>query len=156
MTDTAAETGVRTLYRRILEAWNARDASAMASCFEPEGNMVGFDGSQMDSRAEITRHLKPIFASHPTAAYVAKVRQVRRLASEIWILRAVAGMIPPGSSDIKPEINTIHSLVAARHAHGWLASLFQSTPAAWHGRPADSAALTDELRTIARRGVTLE
>jgi uncharacterized protein (TIGR02246 family) len=68
MKDLAAERGVRALYERILDAWNARDASAMASCFEPDGTMVGFDGSQVDSRAEIERHLKPIFASHPTAA----------------------------------------------------------------------------------------
>ncbi|MFZ4663890.1 MAG: hypothetical protein ACOYNY_43235 [Caldilineaceae bacterium] len=27
----------------------------------------------------------------------------------------------------------------------WQSTLFQSTPAAWHGRPADSAVLTAEL-----------
>ena len=156
MTDTSAASGVRALYERILKAWNARDATAMASCFEPDGNMVGFDGSQVDSRSEIERHLKPIFASHPTAAYVAKVRDVRCLAPEVCILRAVAGMIPPGSADINPALNTVHSLVAAKHADGWRASLFQSTPAAWHGRPADSVALTEELRGVARGGAPVE
>lgn len=156
MTDPSADSGVRALYERILKAWNARDAAAMASCFEPQGNMVGFDGSLVDSPAQIEGHLKPIFASHPTAAYVAKVREVRCAAPTVCILRAVAGMIPPGSADVNPALNTIHSLVAAKHADGWRASLFQSTPAAWHGRPADSAALTDELRAAARRGATVE
>jgi uncharacterized protein (TIGR02246 family) len=156
MTDLSGDNGVRALYARILDAWNARDASAMASCFEPQGNMVGFDGSQVDSRVEIERHLKPIFASHPTAAYVAKVRQIRCLAPEVCILRAVAGMIPPGSADVKPALNTIHSLVAMKHADGWRASLFHSTPAAWHGRPADSEALTEELRGVVRRGSAVE
>ena len=156
MTDLSGDNGLRALYERILDAWNARDASAMASCFEPQGHMVGFDGSQVDSRAEIERHLKPIFASHPTAAYVAKVRQIRCLAPDVCILRAVAGMIPPSSADVKPALNTIHSLVAMKHADGWRASLFQSTPAAWHGRPADSEALTEELRGVVRRGSAVE
>jgi uncharacterized protein (TIGR02246 family) len=156
MKDQSADTGVRALYGRIIEAWNARDAAAMASCFEPQGNMVGFDGSQVDSRAEIERHLKPIFASHPTAAYVAKVQEIHCLVPEVCILRAVAGMIPPGTADVNPALNTIHSLVAAKRADGWRASLFQSTPAAWHGRPADSAALTEELRGVARGGARVE
>ena len=156
MTDRSADRGVHALYERILEAWNARDAAAMAACFEPAGNMVGFDGSQVDSPAGIEAHLKPIFASHPTAAYVAKVRDVRSVAPTVCILRAVAGMIPPGSADVNPALNTIHSLVATKAGEGWRASLFQSTPAAWHGRPADSAALTDELRGAVRRGATVE
>ena len=156
MKDPSTDSEVRALYGRILEAWNARDASAMASCFEPDGNMVGFDGSQIDSRAEIAGHLTPIFASHPTARYVAKVREVRRLMQEVGILRAVAGMVPPSSDDVNPALNTIHTLVASKRADGWLASLFQSTAAAWHGRPADSAALTEELRGIVRRGATVE
>jgi uncharacterized protein (TIGR02246 family) len=156
MTDPSADSDVRALYGRILEAWNARDASAMASCFEPDGNMVGFDGSQVDSRADIAGHLKPIFASHPTARYVAKVREVRFIVPEVGILRAVAGMVPPSSDDVNPALNTIHTLVASKRVDGWLASLFQSTPAAWHGRPADAAALTEELRGIVRRGAIVE
>jgi len=81
------------------------------------------------------------------------VRETRMLGSEVGILRAVAGMIPPGAQDINPALNTIHSLVAVGDANGqWRAALFQSTPAAWHRRPGDSAALTEELRDVIRRG----
>jgi uncharacterized protein (TIGR02246 family) len=98
--------------------------------------------------------LRPIFADHPTAAYVTKVREIRMLGRDVGLLRAVAGMIPPGSDDINPALNTIHTLVAVQNADGWRAALFQSTPAAWHGRPQDSAALTEELRDVMRRGLT--
>jgi uncharacterized protein (TIGR02246 family) len=145
---------VRRLYEHILIAWNQQDAAAMAARFEEGGNLVGFDGSQADSRATIEDHLSPIFADHLTAAYVARLREIRMLGRDVGLLRAVAGMIPPNSDDISPALNTIHTLVAVEHAEGWRAALFQSTPAAWHGRPQDSAELTEELRDVMRQGLT--
>ena len=145
--DSAA---IRHLYEHILLAWNQRDAGAMAACFTEDGSMIGFDGSQVDTREQIEGHLRPIFADHPTAAYVAKVREVRILGSGVGLLRAVAGMVPPGSKEIKADRNTIQSLVAVKNGDGWRAALFQSTPAAWHGRSEDSAALTEELQSLVR------
>ena len=154
-TDTiSSDHPIGRLYEQILIAWNQQDATAMAACFQEGGNLVGYDGSQADSRASIEDHLRPIFADHPTAAYVAKVREIRMLSSNVGILRAVVGMIPPGLDDIKPAGNTIQTLVAVQNADGWRATLFQSTPAAWHGRPQDRAALTEELRDVMRRGLT--
>ena len=156
-TDTfSSDHPIRRLYEQILIAWNQQDAAAMAARFEVDGNLVGFDGRQADSRADIEDHLRPIFADHPTAAYVAKVREIRMLSSNVGILRAVVGMIPPGSDDINPAGNTIQTLVAVQNTDGWQAALFQSTPAAWHGRPQDSAALTEELRDVMRRGLTCQ
>ncbi|MEW6605443.1 MAG: SgcJ/EcaC family oxidoreductase, partial [Thermoproteota archaeon] len=83
----------------MLECWNRRDAAAMASLFADDGNIIGFDGSQVDGQDGIRSHLSRIFSDHPTAAYVGKVREVRFLAPEVAILRAVAGMVPPGQSD---------------------------------------------------------
>jgi uncharacterized protein (TIGR02246 family) len=145
---------IRLLYEQILIAWNQQDAAAMAARFEVDGNIVGFDGSQADSRAAIEDHLRPIFADHPTAAYVAIVREIRMLGRDVGLLRAVVGMIPPNSDEINPAGNTIQTLVAIQYEDGWQAALFQSTPAAWHGRPQDSADLTEELRDVMRHGLT--
>jgi uncharacterized protein (TIGR02246 family) len=151
---TSTDHPTRRLYEQLLIAWNQQDAAAMAAHFEKDGNLVGFDGSQADSRAAIENHLRAIFADHPTAAYAAKVREIRMLSSKVGLLRAVVGMIPPDSDDINPAANTIQTLVAVEGADGWWAALFQSTPAAWHGRPQDSAALSEELREAVRHGLT--
>ena len=151
----APESGLRALYERIIQAWNRRDAAAMAALFEDQGHMIGFDGSQVDGRRAIEAHLGPIFAGHPTATYVAKVRGVRSLAPTVAVLRAMAGMVPPGKHALNPALNTVHTLVALQQSHGWLASVFQSTPAAWHGRPQDVAALVEELSDVLRRGLTV-
>ena len=99
---------IRLLYEQILIAWNQQDAPAMAAYFEEDGNLVGYDGSQADSRAAIEDHLQPIFADHPTATYVAKVREIRMLSSKVGILRAVVGMIPPGSDNVNPAGKTLY------------------------------------------------
>lgn len=72
---TSPDHPIRSRYEQILLAWNQRDAAALAAEFEEDGNLVGFDGSQADSRGAIEDHLRPIFADHSTAAYVAKVRR---------------------------------------------------------------------------------
>jgi uncharacterized protein (TIGR02246 family) len=142
------ETEVRALYRRLLAGWNNRDAQEYAALFAEDGHVIGFDGSQYNGRAEIEAEIGHIFADHPTAAYVGKIRGVRFLSPEVAVLRAVAGMAPPGQSDLNPAVNTIQTLVAARHEGRWRIALFQNTPAQFHGRPELAQQLTEELRQL--------
>src|SRR5262245_49172506 len=102
--------GVEAIYGKLLEAWNKRDAAAFAALFTDDGTSVGFDGSTMSGRDEIERHLSQIFGSHETARYVAKVRDVRELSDGVTVLRAVAGMVPPGGRDINPNVNAIQTI----------------------------------------------
>ena len=60
---SADEVEVRTLYRQLLDAWNKRSASAMAILFAEDGELVGFDGSQLSERLlEIASTLQQIFS----------------------------------------------------------------------------------------------
>jgi hypothetical protein len=65
------------------------------------------------------------------------------------LLRAVAGMIPPGQDKINPAANAIQSLIAVNSGMGWSISLYQNTPAQFHGRPALVEQLTKELEEAA-------
>jgi uncharacterized protein (TIGR02246 family) len=134
----------------LLDAWNRRDSSAWAALFAPNGGQVGFDGSAANGRAEIEGELRPIFADHPTARFVGKVREVRSIGRDAALLRAVAGMIPPGKDHLMPERNTIQTLVASRRQSGdWQIEMFHNTPAAFHGRPEEVRRLTAELEHVA-------
>jgi len=137
---------IAALYRELLSAWNRRNAADMASLFTTEGTTVGFDGTSHVGRAVIEREIAEIFAHHETAAFVGIVREVRDLSPEVSLLRAVAGMVPPGEADLKPEVNAVQSLVAARRNGKWRIELFHNTPAAFHGHPEASEELTEELR----------
>jgi uncharacterized protein (TIGR02246 family) len=147
----SAEEAVCSLYQELLHQWNERSATGMSNLFTEEGNLVGFDGSQINGRTEIETHVSQIFRDHPTGSYVGKVREVRFLTPDIAILRAVAGMVPPGQKELNPGLNTIQTLVASKHTEDngkWRIEVYQNTPAAFHSRPEDNHALTEELREL--------
>jgi uncharacterized protein (TIGR02246 family) len=139
---------IENLYRGILDGWNRRSAQDMAALFAEDANVVGFDGSQINGRAEIESTMRGIFADHPTAAYVSKIREIRFLSPEVAVLRAVVGMVPPGKSDLNAATNAIQTMVAVKQDGQWRASVYHNTPAAFHGRPELSEALTAELRAL--------
>ena len=136
------------LYDALLASWNRRNAAEFAALFEAEGHCIGCDGSEMHSPDEIESALGEIFADHETATYVAKIRDVRLLTPDIALLRAVVGMVPPGRSDINPDVNAVQVLVATRIQGTWRVSLLESTPAQYHGRPEEAEALTRELQEL--------
>ena len=143
---------VVTLYTRLLEGWNARDAGAFAAQFASSGSAVGFDGSQLDGRDAIRSELAHIFADQTPATYVAKVREVRALGPGAMLLRGVAGMVPPGQSALMAERNAVQSLVAVLEDGEPRIAMFQNTPARFDGRLQLTEQLTTELTAVHRAG----
>jgi uncharacterized protein (TIGR02246 family) len=146
MSIATEETAVRGLYQDLLNAWNKRDARAMARLFISEGMVVGFDGSEMEGSAALEAEMTRIFADHVPARYVGLVRSVHVLRPDVAILHAVAGMVPPGKRDLKEENNAVQTLTAVKREDRWRIAVYHNTPAAYHGRPERARALTDELR----------
>jgi uncharacterized protein (TIGR02246 family) len=146
------EQAVLDLYGALIGGWNARDAKAMAGLYSPRGGQIGFDGSSFTTPSEIEQGLAPVFKDHPTARFVTIVREVRSIGDGVVILRAAAGMVPPGEGQIKAERNAIQTVVASRgEGEGWQIELFQNTPARFDGRPDEAETLTRELQSVADR-----
>ena len=152
--DDGTVEAVRDLYEQLLTAWNDRDADRFGALFAADGQSVGFDGSQSHG-PQIAEHLKPIFADHPTARYVAKVQQVRAVGPGAALLRAIVGMVPPGADELKPDVNAVQTLLAERAANGWRIVLLQNTPAQHHGRPDLVEQHTTELAPLVRAGIVV-
>jgi uncharacterized protein (TIGR02246 family) len=142
------EKKVRSLYKMLLDSWNARNARDYSELFTEDALIIGFDGSQSVGRKEIYNHLHQIFNDHETASYVSIVKMVRSLDPNVWVLHSNVGMIQRGKSDINPALNAIQVLVAIKQQDDFLITIFQNTPAAFHGRrPELSEQLTKELRS---------
>jgi uncharacterized protein (TIGR02246 family) len=144
---TDDEIVVYNLYQQLLKSWNDQNADNYGQLFTETASVIGFDGSQMNGNGEITEALRAIFANHKTNWFVAKVRDIRFLTTEVVLLRAVAGMYSPAKPEINPQTNAIQSLVAVKKGGTWAIALFQNTPAQFHGRPDLSEALTKEIQS---------
>lgn len=137
---------IETLYRQIIDGWNGHDGDAFAAAFASDGEMIGFDGSHVHGRDAIAESMNAIFADHETAPYVVKVEHARQLGDDVALLRAAAGMIPPGRSELEPSRHTWQTVVAERRGGDWKVVLFQNTPAQFHGRPEEVERFTEALR----------
>lgn len=142
-----SEPEIRGLYSRLLDGWNRRDGEAFAAAFAEDGEVIGFDGSQISGRARIAAEMQSIFKDHATGSYIGKVRGVRMLGSQAAVVRAVAGVVPAGRVDLDPILNSVQALVAEQRDGRWQIVLYQNTPAQFHGRPDLAESLTDELRS---------
>ncbi|MDR5737026.1 MULTISPECIES: SgcJ/EcaC family oxidoreductase [unclassified Caballeronia] len=144
-------TSARQQYFALLDDWNRQNAVGMAARFTERGSLIGFDGSAIDGRTCIEAHLAPIFAQHPTPLFVAKVREVRRLAAgQTLLLRAVAGMWPRNAAALDDRLNAMQTLVLSLCDGTYRIEMFQNTPAAFHGRPEEAEKLTAELRALGK------
>ena len=138
------ETEVRTLYHTLITAWNDHDGTAMAAPFADDGVVIGFDGSVSSGKQTISSEMTSIFSEHETGRYAVKVKAVRELGQDAMILRAVAGLVPPGQTAIRPETNSHQTVVA--EAHDGAALLVD------HGRRVVAVLLQQPLRLRQRGG----
>ena len=139
---------IEKLHEALLTYWNKQDAKGMVSLFAENGNAIGFDGSQMNGQNEIETEISKVFTNHKTASYVWKVKDVRFLVPEVALLRAIVGMIPPDKKEINPSTNAIQTIIAIKENDVWKISLFQNTPAQFHGRTELAEAMTKELSEL--------
>jgi uncharacterized protein (TIGR02246 family) len=144
-----SEVDVPALYGALIAGWNDHDGAAMAAPFADDGVVIGFDGSVSSGKDTISAEMTQIFADHETGRYAVKVRNVQALGSDAVLLRAIAGLVPPGKSAINPETNSHQTVVAEQRNGRWQIVLFQNTAAQFHGRPKLVDEMTRELQAVA-------
>jgi uncharacterized protein (TIGR02246 family) len=144
-----SENEVRALYDRLIAGWNDHDGTAMAALFAADGVVIGFDGSVSTGKQTIGTEMSNIFADHETGRYAVKVKSLRELGQHAMILRAIAGLVPPGQTAIKADTNSHQTVVAEDRDGQWRIVLFQNTAAQFHGRPDLVEEMTRELQAVA-------
>ena len=141
---------VEELYANLMEAWNKRDAKAFEDLFILDGDLVGFDGTQIHGQGAIREHLAQVFADHQTRPYVYRITGVTQISTEVALVRAIAGMPDPKTHELDPKLHAVHRLTAVHRGGAYRVALFQATPAQLHGRPQELAQMTADLRAAAK------
>ena len=137
---------VEELYANLMEAWNKRDAKAFEDLFILDGDLVGFDGTQAHGQGSIGEHLRQVFDAHATLKYVYRITGVTQISTDVAIVRAIAGMVPPGSKDFDPKLHAVHRMTAVHRGGAYRVALFQNTPARLDNRPQEIEQMTADLR----------
>ena len=147
---SADEAKIHALYQQLMDGWNRGSGKDFATPFADNGDLVGFDGTQLKGRQEIDSFHQQLFDTYVKGSrLVGRIRSVRFLTSDVVIMHAVSGTIMSGGTDIEPERNSIQTLVAMKDSGGeWRLVAFQNTRAQYFGRPEQSQALTEELRGL--------
>jgi uncharacterized protein (TIGR02246 family) len=126
---TEDEREIRTLHRRMLDAWQAGDGDAFAAPFSDGALFVGFDGSVMRGREEIARTHQELFDRWLKGSRLVEEQTHVAFASpDVAIVHSVGGTVMRGKREPAPERDSIQTLVAVREeAGGWSFVSFQNT-----------------------------
>ncbi len=145
---TDDESVVRSLYFQMIDGWNKGSGDAFAAPFAEEGDLVGFDGMHLRGRQEIVSFHQQLFDTFVKGSrLVGKIRNVRFLTPDVAIMHAASGTIMDRQTEIEPERNSVHTLVAMKGNDGkWRLAAFQNTRAQYIERPDMSNELIEELR----------
>jgi len=125
----ADEEAVRDLlYRELMEGWNRGSGEDFAAVFTEDGDLVAFDGTHFEGRAQIAPFHQELFDKWMKGTrLVGRVKDVRFLSPNVALMHAVGSAIMRGKSVPSPERNSIQTLVATRQNGEWRLAAFQNT-----------------------------
>jgi uncharacterized protein (TIGR02246 family) len=140
------EAAIQDLYQQMIDGWNAGNGNAFAAPYTDDSDFIGFDGTYMKGRQEIASFHQMLFDKFLRGSrLIGKIRSMRFVTMDIAIMIAVGGTVMAGQSDVEPERNSIHTIVAVKYDNHWYFTAFQNSRAQYIGRPEESQALTEEL-----------
>jgi uncharacterized protein (TIGR02246 family) len=82
---------------------------------------------------------------------IGKIRSIRFVTEDVAIMIAVGGTVVAGQSDIDPDRNSVHTLVAAKRNAKWHFTAFQNSRVQFIGRSGE--ALWQELSFVSKRKI---
>ncbi len=124
----ADEEAVRDLYGELMDGWNRGSGEDFAAVFAEDGDLVAFDGTHFEGRAQIAPFHQELFDKWMKGTrLVGRVKDVRFLSPDVALMHAVGSTIMRGKSVPSPERDSIQTLVATRQNGEWRLAAFQNT-----------------------------
>jgi uncharacterized protein (TIGR02246 family) len=123
----------------MIDGWNAGNGDAFAAPYTYDSDFIGFDGTYLKGRQQIASFHQMLFDKFFIGTrLIGKIRNIRFVTENVAIMIAVGGTVMAGQSDIEPERNSIHTIVAAKYDNYWYFTAFQNSRAQYIGRPEES------------------
>jgi uncharacterized protein (TIGR02246 family) len=88
----ADEDTIRSIYQQLMDGWNKGSGEAFAAPFAEDGDLVGFDGTHLKGRQEITSFHQQLFDTYVKGSrLVGKVKKIRFLTFDVALMHAIGG-----------------------------------------------------------------
>jgi uncharacterized protein (TIGR02246 family) len=142
---------LQLLYRKKIEGWNEADGQKFAEPYAEDADFIGFDGTYLSGRSEITTFHQMLFDKFLRGSrLIGKIKSIKFPIPNVAIIVAISGTIESNQSIINPERNSIHTIVAVKHDNNgqWCFTAFQNTRAIYIGQPQKAEQLTKEIEQI--------
>jgi uncharacterized protein (TIGR02246 family) len=142
---------IQLLYRKKIEGWNEADGQKFAEPYAEDADFIGFDGTYLSGRSEITTFHQMLFDKFLRGSrLIGKIKSIKFPIPNVAIIVAISGTIESNQSIINPERNSIHTIVAVKHDNNgqWCFTAFQNTRAIYIGQPQKAEQLTKEIEQI--------
>jgi uncharacterized protein (TIGR02246 family) len=125
---TTDEIAIRELYERLMDGWNQGSGAAFADVFTEDGDLVAFDGTHLEGRAQIEAVQQRLFDKYLKGTrLVGTVERVRFLDQDTAVMHAVGNTIMRGKARPSPERASIQTLTTVRLDGAWRVAAFQNT-----------------------------
>jgi uncharacterized protein (TIGR02246 family) len=128
------ESAIKELLIRVVAAWDAGDAVALAGLYTCDASVVP-DGSVIDGRDELAELMAAGFAGPLRGTrLVEELEHLRFATADVAIVNSAGGILLPGENTVRPAGRLRATWVLTRAGDGWLVD-------ACHSCPADQGAL---------------
>lgn len=124
----AEQEQIRAVPERVVTAWAANDAEAMAAVFAADTDFVIGDGTFLRGRDELRQYMAEGFDGFLQDTRVtAPVESVRCLSPRVGVVHTLGGILLPGESQVPPERQGVQVFVVTKHGADWLVDVYQNT-----------------------------
>jgi len=124
----AVESKLQSLVQRVLAAWERGDGRALAAEFADDGDIVFFEGSCLQGRAQIEAVMQHLFETTLRGTRcLAQVKALRFVTPEVALIQTLGGVAFPEETEIPVERCSIQTFVAVRIRGIWSVASFQNT-----------------------------
>src|SRR5919202_2228548 len=83
------EATIRSLYQKMIDGWNEGSGDAFAAPYSEDSDVVGFDGTYMKGRLEITSFHQMLFDKFLRGSrLIGKIRSIRFVTDNVAVIIA--------------------------------------------------------------------
>ena len=115
-----AESAIRAVHQRMIDAWNAGDAATFAAPFTDEADFVAFEGTHLKGRREIASFHRQIFDRVVKGTRLqGEVKFVRFLSPVLAVMHSAVRVTLQGRTEASPSRDSMQLTVITKRHGEW-------------------------------------